>query len=351
MAYLRSVFPGQFTAASAAAASSGGAHVSLPAWAYDSPRLHALEREHVFQNAWQFVAHCARLDAAGDYLSSDLGFERALLVRGADGELRALRNSCPAAPHALVAPGAGRLRTIQCRVHSLRFGLDGRALSGGADLRPMDVAQVAELLLVRSAPRPPLGAAFPDRWSELAIAPGARGLPAPADTPVAADWKVVAELFLGFSASPPLQGWSARCYQRLTSHAAGGLRHHFLAPNHWMSVRPDGWTLLQVLPLGPGSCRLRRYGATWCDADAPARAAQYLAARLFAIDRVAYDRVAYDRIAHHRASDLGLAESIQRGIALGHQSSHVRSAEVSAFHRQLLTILPVMGSDKPPGDF
>jgi hypothetical protein len=38
-------------------------------------------------------------------------------------------------------------------------------------------------------------------------------------------------------------------------------------------------------------------------------------------------------------------------VDLGHQSSHVRGAQVTAFHQQLLTILPAMGFEKPPGDF
>jgi nitrite reductase/ring-hydroxylating ferredoxin subunit len=336
MAYLRSVFPGQFTAAGGIDG-GGGTQRSPAAWAYDSARLYALEREHVFQNSWQFIAQRVPAAAAGDYLSSDLGFDRALMVRGADGELRAFRNSCPAAPHALVAPGSGRLRIIQCAVHGLSFALDGRATSGGIDLKPMDVAQVGELLLVRSALRPPGNGVFSDGWRELAIEAGARALPALADTPIAADWKVLAELFLGRGSSPSAPGWSARRYQRLAAHEPGAMRRHFLAPNHWVSVRPDGWTVLQILPLGPGHCALRRYRYTRCEDLRAAQALQYLAARLGAVDR---------------ASDLAVAESIQRGmVGLGHQSSQVHSAEVSALHRQLLMILPVMGFDEPPGDF
>jgi TetR/AcrR family transcriptional regulator, transcriptional repressor of bet genes len=337
MAYLRSVFPGQFTVASRGAGSDGGANASLSAWAYDSARLYAMEREHVFQRAWQFIAHRADLEAAGDFVSSDLGFDRALVVRGNDGELRAFRNSCPAAPHALVAPGRGRQQTIRCAVHALSFELDGHALGGGGDLLCMEVRELGDLVLVRSADRLPGNAGFPDRWREMVFAPAARALPARADTLIAADWKVVAELFLGQSASPPSQGWSARCYQRLTAHPAAAARRYFLAPNHWLSVRPDGWTLLQILPLGPGRCSLRQYRYTWCEADAAAMAAQYLTERLFAIERL---------------SGLAVAESIQRGIAdLGHQSSQIRSAELTAFHRQLLSILPVMGLDKPLSDF
>jgi nitrite reductase/ring-hydroxylating ferredoxin subunit len=333
MAYLRSVFPGQFTASDAGA---GGAAASPCIWAYDSARLYAMEREHIFQNAWQFIAHRADLERVGDFVSSDLGFDRALIVRAGDGELRAFRNSCPAAPHALIAPGRGQLRDIQCAVHALSFGLDGIAVLGDIDLLPMQVTRCGDLVLVRSADRL-TGAGFPDPWPELEIAPGARALPARADIPIAADWKVVAELVLSVGASPMTEGWSARCYQHLTTHSPAAARQHFLAPNHWVSLRPDGWTLLQILPTGPGRSSLRHHGYTWCGADAPARAAQYLAGRLWAIER---------------ASGAGVAESIQRGMVnLGHEASHVRGADVSAFHRQLLAMLPVMGLDEPAGDF
>jgi hypothetical protein len=217
-------------------------------------------------------------------------------------------------------------------------------VGGGIDLQPMEVAQAGELLLVRPAIRLGGEPAFPDRWQELELPPGARTLPAQTDTPIAADWKVVAELFLGLSALPPTQGWSARCYQRLTARVPDAIRRYFLGPNHWISVRPDGWTMLQILPLGPGRCSLRRHSCTWCDADAPALAAQYLAARLFG-------RAAYGGAANGRASDLAVAESIQRGVVdLGHRSARERSPEVGAFHRQLMMILPVMGFDQPPSD-
>jgi hypothetical protein len=220
-------------------------------------------------------------------------------------------------------------------------------MGSSIDLQPMEVAEAGELLLVRTKQRSAGEPAFPDRWQQLELAPGARALPAHADTPIAADWKVVAELFLGLSTLPAAQGWSAACYQRLTTHAPAAIRRYFLGPNHWIGVRPDGWTMLQILPLGPGRCALRRYGCTWCEADAPALAAQYLATRLFALDRAAYGGAANGRV-----SELSVAESIQRGVVdLGHRSARERWPAVSEFHRQLLTILPVMGSDQPLGDF
>src|SRR5271167_3318158 len=60
MAYLRSIFPGQFAAAADMDASAVRASPGLKrfaGWVYDNPRLFAVERERVFQDAWQLVGH------------------------------------------------------------------------------------------------------------------------------------------------------------------------------------------------------------------------------------------------------------------------------------------------------
>ena len=55
MAYLRSIFPGQFTASSEVG--PAGSDRRLAGWVYANARLFALERQAVFQDSWQFVAH------------------------------------------------------------------------------------------------------------------------------------------------------------------------------------------------------------------------------------------------------------------------------------------------------
>jgi TetR/AcrR family transcriptional repressor of bet genes len=334
MAYLRSVFPNEFASAGGDGTASRS-DASLAAWTYENARLHALEREQVFRRTWQFAAHAAQLVSAGDFVSNDLGFERVLVVRGTDGELRAFRNSCPAAPHALVAPGSGRHRSIRCAVHGLAFGLDGAAAGNAPGLQRLELKPAGELLLVR-AERAPGSAVFADLWQDLRLRPQARALATPADIKIVADWKIVAQLFLSLGAAAPAAaapGWSARRYRALTGHSAEDASQHFLPPNHWLSVRSDGWALRQVLPTAPGRCVLRLYRYTWCENDAIAAAADYLAERCMPLGR---------------ASDLEVAESIQRGVVdLGHRSAQRLSAEVAAFHRQLLGILPVMALDQP----
>ena len=333
MAYLRSVFPGQFSDAELGTPSLSAD--ALPAWVYGNARLYAMERERIFHSSWQFAAHSGQLKAAGDFVSNDLGFERVLLLCGEDGELRAFRNSCPAAPHSLLAPGAGRLKAIRCAVHGLSFGLDGKAHGDAIDLLPMQVRRIGELVLVRAADRAPHGTASPNHWQEISIAANAHALPLREDAKVAADWKIVAELFLGLMASRLEDSWSAQRYRTLTDRSAAAVRQVFLPPNQWVSLRPDGWTLRQILPISPGLSSLRQYRYTWCEDEALARAAEYLAERLCGMGRM---------------SVLKVAESIQHGMVdLGHGSQQ-RSADVCAFHQQLLSVLPLMALDQPPSD-
>jgi len=343
MAYLRSIFPGQFAAPGEA---GGAGNDRRPAgWVYANARLSAIERQAVFQDSWQFVAHQARIPRPGDFLGVDLGFERALIVRDGAGEIRAFRNSCSEAPHILIAARTGRVDTIQCAVHGLQFELDGRrrGARGAADLTTLDLRLIGDLILVRSAERR-LGHAVTDGWAEFSPPPESRPLGWPVETAIAADWKLVIEQWLEWTAiggprEADEHGWSARSYERLLgSSASSGWQRRFLHPNHRIELRPDGFTLLQVLPSGPGRCLLRRHEHTVCDADRPARAAEYLASRLSP---------------YTRRSAIAVAESTQRGIVTyGHRAADAAQAApaVAAFRQQLVTLMPMMALARPLND-
>lgn len=66
----------------------------LPAWAYAHARLLAAERELLLRPAWQVIGHDAEVAAAGDFLSGEPAGERSLVVRDERGRLRAFRNAC-----------------------------------------------------------------------------------------------------------------------------------------------------------------------------------------------------------------------------------------------------------------
>ena len=343
MAYLRSIFPGQFSASSEAGVA--GSDRRPAGWVYANARLSAIERQAVFQGSWQFVAHQARIPRPGDFLGVDLGFERALVVRDDAGEIRAFRNSCSEAPHILIAARTGRVNTIRCAVHGLQFELDGRrrGARGAADLTALDLRLIGDLILVRSAERRRPDRPVTDAWAEFSPPPGSRPLGWPVERAIAADWKLVIEQWLeltsGGSREADAHGWSARSYERLLgSSANSGWQQRFLAPNHRIELRPDGFSLLQVLPGGPGRCLLRRHEHTVCDADRSARAAEYLASRLSP---------------YARRSAIAVAESTQRGIVMfGHEAADGAQTvpAVAAFRRQLAALMPMMALARPPVD-
>ena len=343
MAYLRSIFPGQFAAAPSVAAAADG---RLAGWVYANSRLFAVERETLFQDSWQFLADQAQIPRPGDFLGVDLGVERVLIVRGAAGEVRAFRNSCSEAPHILIAARAGRFDTVQCNVHGLQFELDGRrrGTRGPANLWALDLRLLGGLILIRPAVRAPRKAHAADPWADFSPPPGSRFLGAQAERAVAADWKLVIEQWLesammGGSRRAAPQAWSVRAYQRLLGAAADfDWQQRFLEPNHLIELRPDGFTILQVLPSGPGRSVLRRHDYTRCEADRPGRAAQYVASRLNP---------------YARPSAIAVAESTQKGIvSFGHEAAHGAQAApaAAAFRRQLTALVPMLARARPPND-
>jgi TetR/AcrR family transcriptional repressor of bet genes len=343
MAYLQSVFPGQFSASP-----SGAPHTKVGPrvadWAYENNRLFALERQLLFQDSWQFVGHSGQVPNSGDFLAPDLGFERPLILRDGAGELRAFRNSCTEAPHVLATGLNGHLSVIKCAVHGLEFNLDGtrRGAREGNDLTALDLCLIEDLILVRSRRRAAPAPRGDGAWLDLALPEGSRPLKHPADVCVSADWKLVVEQCLESSAAATREsdaGWSRRSYDRLLGRAAEYTLHlRFVAPNHLIELRPDGFSILQVLPIAPGRSLIRRHHYTHCPDSRPALAAQYLASRL---------RPQMGR------SMIVVAESTQKGLAIfGHSAARAASTatEVTAFRQYLLAQVPALGLDQPPAD-
>jgi len=105
-----------------------------------------------------------------------------------------------------------------------------------------------------------------------------------------------------------------------------------------IELRPDGLSVLQVLPRGPGRSVLRKYDFTLCEAERAARAARYLASRLNPSTR---------------PSAIAVAESIQTGIVVfGHEAADEAggSPAAAAFRRQLFALLPMLAGTRPPND-
>ena len=98
----------------------------VPAARYVDADFAALEREHVFARSWLFVAHADELPAPGDYVVLRQLPEPVVLVRGADGAVRAFYNSCQHRGGPVVPDSAGNTgRRLVCGYHAWTYDLDG----------------------------------------------------------------------------------------------------------------------------------------------------------------------------------------------------------------------------------
>ena len=116
----------------------------LPGWSYANEELLELEKELLFRQSWQLVGHECELAEPGAYLTLDVAGERALVVRGREGVLRAFHNVCRHRGSRVVAAERGTCRgVITCPFHAWSYNLDG-SLRGAArprTLPPLDPVQ------------------------------------------------------------------------------------------------------------------------------------------------------------------------------------------------------------------
>lgn len=102
---------------------------SLPGWLYTDPEYFALECARVIRPSWQIVCHESDLDRPGAWRTLSYLDENVVVVRGADGEIRAFHNVCRHRAMRLVDGSAGCARKLVCPYHAWVYELDGR-LSG-----------------------------------------------------------------------------------------------------------------------------------------------------------------------------------------------------------------------------
>lgn len=102
---------------------------SLPAWTYKDEAFMALEREKLFLPAWHLVCHVSELAKPCDYRTFAMMGERAVVVRGRDGAVRAFHNVCRhRAARLLDGEGGNCGGRITCPYHAWSFGLDGELI-------------------------------------------------------------------------------------------------------------------------------------------------------------------------------------------------------------------------------
>jgi len=99
---------------------------TLPAAVYTSPEVLAAEQSGLFGKTWLCAGREADIPGAGDFFTRDIAGDSVIVVRGADGRVRAFFNVCRHRGSRLIDAASGHgLNRILCPYHAWSYRLDG----------------------------------------------------------------------------------------------------------------------------------------------------------------------------------------------------------------------------------
>lgn len=369
----------------------------LPAWTYHNPALLQLELAELFLTHWQIAGHVNDLPQPGNYLTFDLGSERAVILRGTDGHLRAFHNLCRHRGSRVATGDRGSCKNaLVCPFHGWVYNLDG-TLRGPArpesypvldkkefGLRPVEMEIWHGLIFVRfrKGPQPSVAELLQPFDTELSQYRSAEMVPSMPgkvwSSELDVNWKSARDVdnegYHVAMAHPALQDLYGATYR--DSHMAGGINisrgtfrmntgrrwsvrnytkiaggpdwlppglkttwsYFGIFPNNVIIATPETIQFYQELPMGVNRAKLRGISYRHPVEDRRQRLARYLSAR---IDRETY------------AEDTQLAiwsnESMKSSAFEGFYLSDLEQL-VRAYHDRLRIVLPVVNLDQPPPD-
>ncbi|MBN8631109.1 MAG: aromatic ring-hydroxylating dioxygenase subunit alpha [Rhodobacterales bacterium] len=366
----------------------------LPAWTYHSDALFDLERDKLFLTHWQVVGHVSNLPDPGDWLAFDLMGERAVVMRGKDGEVRAFHNLCRHRGARVVDGDSGHCKgAIVCPFHGWVYNLDG-TLRGAArpesfgdldraefGLKPIEMEVFAGFIFLRFSPgpQPSVATLFAPFAADFAAYGFADLVPAEgpvwsADLPV--NWKSVRDvdnegyhvalahpglqelygrtyrdyslenglsMSVGWYGDAPGRLWSVRHYAKISPprpglppHLQRAWTYYGLFPNQVFAVTPEGAQFYHDIPVSAGMTRLTGRLYRWKNESRETRLARYLAMR---IDR--------ETSVEDRQLSIWSNESMKSAAFEGFHLSDLEYG-LRRHHDGLRAILPVMALPEPP---
>ena len=93
--------------------------------AFTDPHVLALERERVFDQCWIYAGHESEIPNAGDFCARRVAGRPVILVRGNDGQVRALLNTCTHRGAQVCREKSGNAKTFQCAYHAWTYNNQG----------------------------------------------------------------------------------------------------------------------------------------------------------------------------------------------------------------------------------
>jgi phenylpropionate dioxygenase-like ring-hydroxylating dioxygenase large terminal subunit len=93
---------------------------------YTDPAIFAEEHERLFKRVWLYLCHESQIPAAGDFVRARIAGVPVLVVRQADGSVKALVNRCSHRGAEVCQHESGRAQRFRCPYHGWTYAADGR---------------------------------------------------------------------------------------------------------------------------------------------------------------------------------------------------------------------------------
>lgn len=101
---------------------------SLSRELYADPGVYQADLEQIWYREWLFALPSAALQKAGDYQTLQVGAYPVIVIKGADGRIRAFHNVCRHRGQRLCAKISGHAPKLVCPYHQWTYELDGRLI-------------------------------------------------------------------------------------------------------------------------------------------------------------------------------------------------------------------------------
>jgi phenylpropionate dioxygenase-like ring-hydroxylating dioxygenase large terminal subunit len=275
----------------------------LPLHTYWDPRVFEFEMRAIFARSWQYFAPLEALAREGDVIAGRVGNAPVVVTRAADGQLHGLLNICRHRGYPVVEEDRKNCRLLRCRYHAWSYDLTGRLVAAPDTeseenfdkaehtLAPVAVDTWGPLVFVNPDPdAPPLREAHPHLvdWvaqEGLDDRPGRYAFGHGVETDQQSNWKLWQENNFECYHCATIHGetfatafgikdgdYSLRFTDRMTIARYKGLEPknpddlnggdqlvlHFF-PGCSILQQNDLMAVLQIIPTGPESCRLRQH--------------------------------------------------------------------------------------------
>jgi phenylpropionate dioxygenase-like ring-hydroxylating dioxygenase large terminal subunit len=234
----------------------------LPRDFYTDPAIFEYDMERMLLRHWFCAGHISSIPRSGDFLVVDLGLESIIIIRAADGAVRALLNVCRHRGSRICSGRSGKAQAgrLTCPYHAWSYDLDGHLLAARQmpesfrrehnSLKALPVRIMEGLIFTTFAARPLdldtaeqalAGSAGVHGWSAAKVAH--RELYS-----IKANWKLAVENYM-------------ECYHCTPAHPEFAKRHVYARPAE-MNVELERAARTRAAALGIVVADIDRYGCS-----------------------------------------------------------------------------------------